>query len=149
MEQETLKMAELLASMQAGMEGDMDSRATSPGRGGQAQRQEVDLKQVKRSRPRTYPYFRYLPYETEKEEERQVFLEETLKQLYICIEAGDFAVGAVHWTRTLRNWLDLKFDLTKDQRIRLVKVFYELSLAPGIDVSAAEKFANTFVLLLK
>lgn len=149
MEHETLKMAELLASMQADMDGVPESRATSPGLGGQQQPQQMDLKQVKRSRPRTFPYFRYLPYETETEDERQAFLEETLKQLYICIESGDFAVGAVHWTRTLRNWLDLKFDLTKDQRIRLVKVFYELSLAPGVDVSAAEKFANTFVLLLR
>lgn len=151
MESESAKVTELLASMQTGMGTDMmDSRATSPGLGGGlGAREKADLNQVKRSRPRTYPYTRYLPYTTESEIERDAYLNEILKQLYISIEAGDFAVGAQHWTRALRSWLDLKFDLTKDRRIRLVKLFYELSLAPGVDISAGERFANTFIALLK
>lgn len=81
--------------------------------------------------------------------ERQGNLEEILKYLYIAIEAGDFAIGATHWTRELRNWLSLKFDPTKDQRIKLVKLYYELALAPGIDTTAVERFASTFNVLLK
>ena len=104
---------------------------------------------TKRSRPRTFPYARYLPYKTETELQREEYLQDILKYLYISIESGDFAVGALHWTRALRSWMDLKFDLTKDQRARLVKLYYELSLAPGIDSQAAEKFASTFVVLLK
>ena len=142
-------MAELLASMQAGMDGDVDSRATSPGPGALESKQKEDPKQVKRSRPRTYPYANYLPYETETETTRQDHLDEILRYLYISIEAGDFAVGAQHWTRALRSWLDLKFDMTKDQRRRLVKIYYELALAPGVDLTAGEKFASTFVALLK
>ena len=146
---EEAKIAELLASMQTGMEGDMDSRATSPGPGGHEKTPKEDLKQVKRSRPRTYPYTRYLPYTTESESQREAYLDEILQYLYVAIEAGDFGVGAQHWTRALKSWLDLKFDLTKDQRIRLVKLYYELALAPGIDNSAADKFAGTFITLLK
>ena len=149
MDTESAKVVELLASMQADMDEDMDSRATSPGPAVQETRQKEDLKQVKRSRPRTYPYAQYLPYVTEDELDRELFLNKVLKQLYVSIEAGDFAVGAQHWTRALKSWLDLKFDLTKDQRIRLVRVYYELALAPGIDISAAEKFAGTFITLLK
>lgn len=107
------------------------------------------LVKAKRSRPRTFPYAKYLPYKTETEEQREEYLQDILKYLYISIGAGDFAVGALHWTRALRSWLDLKFDLTKDQRARLAKVYYELSLAPGIDSQASEKFASTFVVLLK
>ena len=149
MEGENANIAELLASIHAGKDADLDSRATSPGPGTQEQGRKEDSKNVTRSRPRTYPYARYLPYEAEGEAERQTHLNEIMKHLYVSIEAGDFAVGAVHWTRTLRNWLELKFDPTKDQRIRLVKLYYELSLAPGIDTSAGEKFASTFNVLLK
>lgn len=102
-----------------------------------------------RLRPRTYPYFKYLPYDIEDEEERQRNFNEILKQLYICIQSGDFSPGAVHWTRELRGWLTLKFDPTREQRIRLVKLYYELALAPGIDPAVAERFASMFMHLTK
>ncbi|KAL9127967.1 MAG: hypothetical protein Q9217_003258 [Psora testacea] len=149
MEGDTAKMAELLASMQTGRDGDMDSRATSPGPGAQESEKNEDHKHVTRSRPRTYPYYRYLPYDVESEAERQRNLNEILEHLYVSIQAGDFGGGAVHWTRELRNWLSLKFDPTKDQRIRLVKLYYELALSPGVDPAAVEKFSSTFDLLLK
>ena len=102
-----------------------------------------------RSRPRTYPYFKYLPYDTEDEAERQRNLDEIIKYLYVAVEAGDFSLGAVHWTRELRAWLSLKFDPTREQRVKLVKLYYELALAPGIDVSVAERFASMFMALTK
>lgn len=126
------------------------SRATSPG--GDAAYQNgagsVDL-EVQRNRPRTFPYFTTLPYEVETEERRQNDLAEILKYLYIAVEAGDFTPGAVHWTRELRSWLSLKFDPTKEQRIKLVKLYYELALAPGIEPSVAERFASMFMMLTK
>ena len=100
-------------------------------------------------RVKTYPYFRYLPYQIEDEAERQKNLGEILKHLYVAIEAGDFAPGAVHWTREIRNWLGLKFQISKEQRITLVKLYYELSLAPGIDTAAADRFASMFMTLTK
>ncbi|KAI5305253.1 H(+)-transporting V0 sector ATPase subunit a [Ascosphaera pollenicola] len=102
-----------------------------------------------RLRPRTYPYFDFLPYAIEEEEERQRNLNEILKHLYISIQSGDFSPGAVHWTRELRGWLSLKFDPTREQRIRLVKLYYELALAPGIDPAVAERFASMFMHLTK
>ena len=146
------KVAELIAALQGSDDTD-DSRATSPGPGPSAGSQAFgtmeDRQDVTRNRPRTFPYMRYLPYQVESEAERQKNLEEILKYLYICIQAGDFVVGAVHWTRELRNWLSLKFDLTKVQRAKLVRLYYELALAPGIDLVAAERFASTFNVLLK
>lgn len=132
-----------------GKDGPNDSRATSPGLGRTSSQGTEDLKKVTRNRPRTYPYFRYLPYEVESEVERQENLNSILKQLYIAVEAGDFSVGATHWTRELRNWLSLKFDLTKEQRIRLIRLYYELALAPGVGMTAAERFASTFMVLTK
>ena len=98
---------------------------------------------------KTYPYFQYLPYQIEDQAERQKNLDEIIRHLYVAIEAGDFAPGAVHWTREIRNWLGLKFQLSKEQRLTLVRIYYELSLAPGIDTVAADRFASTFMTLVK
>jgi proteasome activator subunit 4 len=127
------------------------SRATSPGAGPHETNGVVpDISYKKyRNRPRTYPYLSYLPYEVEDEARRQRDLAEILKHLYIAIEAGDFTPGAIHWTRELRSWLSLKFDPTKEQRIKLVKLYYELALAPGIEPSVSERFASMFMLLTK
>ena len=69
--------------------------------------------------------------------------------MYIAIESGDFNPGAVHWTRELRGWLSLKFDPIREQRIKLVRLYYELALAPGIDPTVSERFASMFMLLTK
>lgn len=122
------------------------SRATSPG--GDAGEDSPD-DQIGRSRPRAYPYFKYLPYKLEDESERQRNFQQILRHLYVAVEAGDFSPGAVHWTRELRGWLSLKFDPTKKQRIKLVRLYYELALAPGIDPGVAERFASMFMLLTK
>ena len=100
-------------------------------------------------RERTYPYFAYLPYNIEDEAERQKNFQEILKHLYVAVEAGDLAPGAVHWTRELRNWLGLKFRPSKEQRVTLVKLYYELALAPGVDTSTADRFSSMFMVLTK
>ena len=101
------------------------------------------------ARTKTYPYLRYLPYQVEDEAERQKNLDEILNYLYVAIESGDFAPGAVHWTRELRNWLGLKFQISTEQRVTLVKLYYELSLAPGLDPTTADRFASMFMILTK
>lgn len=72
-----------------------------------------------------------------------------IKHLYIAVAGGDFVPGAVHWTREIRGWMSLKFDLTKQQRTALVKLYYELSLAPGLEYAVAERFASMFMILTK
>ncbi|KAA8910242.1 putative proteasome activator subunit 4, partial [Sphaerosporella brunnea] len=121
------------------------SGATSPG----AEWREDEGDQHSRYRPRTYPYHRYLPYEVEDEAERQRHLDEIVRNLYIAIESRDFAPGAVRWTRELRGWLGLKFDPPRKTRAKLVRLYYELALAPGMDTAVAERFANMFMTLTK
>ena len=126
-------------------------RATSPGDGWRQTNGGIhggDINQS-RSRPRTFPYFDYLPYETENQAERLESLDTCLKHLYIAVSAGDFAPGAVHWTREIRGWLSLKFDLPRSTRVKLVQLYYELALAPGLDYLVAERFASMFMVLTK
>ena len=103
----------------------------------------------KADRPGTFPYFKHLPYDVEDESERQKNFDEIISHLYVALEAGDFAPGAVHWTRELRSWLGLKFRPTKEQRIKLIKLYYELALSPGIDLAVLERFASMFMVLTK
>ena len=146
MEGNQAKLAELMASLEE-KEGPADSRATSPGPGPR-DANEVD-KRLARNRPRTFPYFKSLPYDVESQVQRHENFQEILKELYISVEAGDFAVGALHWTRELKNWLGLKFDPSKEDRVKLVNLYYELALAPGIDSTAGERFASMFMVLTK
>jgi proteasome activator subunit 4 len=131
--------------LQNGQSNDTISRATTPGLGFSANGVEKE----KRYRPRTYPYFQLLPYNVEEEAERNAALEEILKQLYIAIKAEDISPGALHWTRELRGWLALKFEISRDLRVKLVRMYYMLALAPGIDWAAAERFESMFRCLLK
>lgn len=100
-----------------------------------------------RYRPRTFPYQRYLPYQ--HADEPLVALAEITKRLYIAISSGDFVPGATHWTRELRAWIQLKFDLPREDRVKLVRLYYELALAPGMDSSASERFGSMFMTLTR
>ncbi|KFY30009.1 hypothetical protein V493_02168 [Pseudogymnoascus sp. VKM F-4281 (FW-2241)] len=128
---------------------DAFSRSTSPGHGWDGSSSDVHSERERRYRPRTYPYFKLLPYPVEAEAERNVALQEILKQLYTAVRAEDFASGAVHWTRELKGWLGLKFEITRELRVKLAKLYYMLSLAPGLDPSSAERFLTMFLVLTK
>lgn len=140
-------ISEMISSLDR-RDGLVNSGATSPGVGG-SKGPNMENHSATRNRPRTYPYFRYLPYQVEDDAQRRENLQDIIHNLYVAVEAGDFSPGALHWTREIRNWLGLKFDPTKEQRIRLVKLYYELALAPGLDVTAAERFASMFMVLTK
>lgn len=126
---------------------DIISRSTSPGNGWEDTGSQTE--KLKRYRPRTFPYFKLLPYPVEEEGQRNAALEEILKQLYIALRAEDFSPGAVHWTRELKGWLQLKFEITRELRVKLVKLYYMLALAPGLDPTAADRFSTMFMVLTK
>lgn len=151
---EGARISELIQQSTGHQSSRDDSRATSPGVGayrsanGHAD-ENPDIERLGRTRPRVFPYTKYLPYETETRERREQDLDEMIRHLYICVASGDFVRGAVHWTKEIRGWMSLKFDLTKQQRISLVKLYYELALAPGLEYAVAERFASMFMVLTK
>lgn len=132
----------------ASLAGNGISRATSPGAGWR-DTDGSNSEERREDRPRTFPYSKHLPYHVETEDKRQRDLAVILEYLYISVEAGDIARGAVHWTRELRSWLGLKLDLQKETRVKLVKFYYALALAPGVDQSSGDKFAGMFMVLTK
>jgi hypothetical protein len=94
-----------------------------------------------------YNYWNHLPYTVEDENTRIAHLDDIIKDLYTCIRAGDFEAGARIASRQIKRWLHLKFKMPKETRKKLINLYYELSLTPGIDPSAADTFANMFKLL--
>ncbi|KAI1380080.1 hypothetical protein F4677DRAFT_250635 [Hypoxylon crocopeplum] len=127
--------------------GDTISRATSPGLPPSSASPDID--DSKRYRPRTFAYFQQLPYPVEDDADRDAALEGILKQLYIAIKAEDFSPGALHWTRQLQGWLSLKFDMPRELRAKLVKLYFHLSLAPGLDNASADRFSKMVVTLIR
>ncbi|KAI1387179.1 uncharacterized protein F4822DRAFT_429941 [Hypoxylon trugodes] len=126
--------------------GDTISRATSPGLPPST---SADIDDSKRYRPRTFAYFQLLPYPVEDDSDRDAALQGILKQLYIAVKAEDFSPGALHWTRQLQGWLSLKFDMPRELRARLVKLYFHLSLAPGLDNNSADRFSKMVVTLIR
>ncbi|KAI0016780.1 hypothetical protein F4780DRAFT_797394 [Xylariomycetidae sp. FL0641] len=120
------------------------SRATSPGL---APRDDDD--DSKRYRPRTFAYFELLPYPVETDAERDAALRGILKELYIAVKAEDFSPGALHWTRQLYAWLGLKFDMPRELRADLARLYFHLALAPGLDTSASDRFSRMVVTLTR
>ena len=109
-----------------------------------------------RSRPRTYPYFTTLPYTIESQDDRLDHLNHIITNLYLAIEGDELkgvisaATGAAvsHWTRELRSWLELKFDMPLETRIKLIRLYYNLALS-GCDFAATNTFVNMFCVLSK
>ncbi|KAI1817275.1 hypothetical protein GGS20DRAFT_59001 [Poronia punctata] len=123
--------------------GETISRATSPGLPSDV------INDATRHRPRTFSYFELLPYDVEEEAQRDAALQGILKHLYIAIKAEDFSSGAVHWTRQLQAWLSLKFDMSRELRAKLAKLYFHLALAPGLDSSEVDRFSRMLVTLTR
>jgi proteasome activator subunit 4 len=45
--------------------------------------------------------------------------------------------------------MTLKFEMPKEVRISLVRLYYDLALAPGLDNALSERFASMFMVLTK
>lgn len=121
------------------------SRATSPG----IPCSKPDEDDKKRYRSRTFAYFKQLPFQVEEEAQRDAALQGILKQLYIAVMAEDFSPGALHWTRELQGWMTLKFEMTRELRAKLAKLYYSLALSPGLDATAADRFLRMVMTLTR
>ena len=104
---------------------------------------------MKRYRPRTFSHIRLLPYKVEEDEHRDTSLNDILKNLYISIMAEDFSHGALLWTRQLQGWLNLKFEMTRNLRARLTRLYYHLALSRGLESNTADQFFKMVITLTR
>ncbi|RKK79380.1 hypothetical protein BFJ68_g16813 [Fusarium oxysporum] len=98
---------------------------------------------------RTLDYHSLLPYETEAESQADVCLQRIINELYTSIKGHDFRPGALQCTEQLNSWLQLKHEMNKDKRAKLVKLYYCLSLKPGLNSTCSDRFVEMFETLTK
>ncbi|KAL7748215.1 Proteasome activator BLM10 [Sorochytrium milnesiophthora] len=83
------------------------------------------------------------------QEEASLLLTDIKTSLTECLQAASFRPGMVYWTKQLSNYLDLKYPLSRQDRARLASMYYELTIAPDMDPTLMELWANTCTRLIK
>ncbi|KAG6381418.1 armadillo-type protein [Boletus reticuloceps] len=80
-------------------------------------------------------YLDALPYKCESLQEMQQKLERIMAKLLICVESKNC-------------WLQLRYPMATSTRVKLVRLYYELCLIPGLDVRVIRSWANMISRLL-
>ncbi|EMR08512.1 hypothetical protein PNEG_02995 [Pneumocystis murina B123] len=102
----------------------------------------------KNEHKKTFLYREILPYNIENKEKQLENLEKITKNIYISLAANDFSKAAI-FSKEINNWLNLKFDLPRQIRIKLVNVYYELCTTEGISPNNQRRFESLFLSLTK
>ncbi|KAG0349377.1 hypothetical protein BG004_007004 [Podila humilis] len=79
-----------------------------------------------------------LPYGNDLATEASEMLSNIIHHLGLALKAEDWAPGAMYWSKQLGVYLDLKYSLPLETRVGLAKVFFELTIAPGMDSTMVE-----------
>ncbi|KAF9193043.1 hypothetical protein BGZ51_004276 [Haplosporangium sp. Z 767] len=90
-----------------------------------------------------------LPYGHDLAQEAHEMLDNIIHHFGLCLKAEDWAPGALYWAKQLNQYLDLKYTLPKETRVAFVKMFWELTVAPGMDATMVEVWAQYCRRLLK
>jgi proteasome activator subunit 4 len=108
-------------------------------------------------------YLDSLPYECETVEEMQFRLEEIVQKIYICARTKNWLVlstwdGKLQWyvsksfllrhSFSLSSWLLMRYPMQKSTRAKLVRLYYELCLIPGIEARVLRSWADMLSRLL-
>ncbi|KAJ8514936.1 hypothetical protein ONZ45_g7571 [Pleurotus djamor] len=89
-------------------------------------------------------YAQSIPYEIESYDAAMELLDTMLLRLTQCVEAKDYDVGLLQWESMIGYWTMLKYPIPKEKRIKLAKVFFHLSLTPGMPTQIVAVCADAF-----
>ncbi|XP_006454756.1 hypothetical protein AGABI2DRAFT_215246, partial [Agaricus bisporus var. bisporus H97] len=92
---------------------------------------------------------RLLPYSVEPNSQMQQMLDLIMRRIYQAVEAQDYDIGFLQWDTMLAFWVSLKYPIPKEKRIALAKLYFELSITPGMPMSAVASCADGFRLLTR
>ncbi|SCV72468.1 BQ2448_4005 [Microbotryum intermedium] len=106
-------------------------------------------KPVEKPREQQLQYQNALPYPVESWQEMDQKLELIVRRLIECVRAKDYDVGFVQWNHRLECWTSLKYPMRRDIRAKLTKLYFELSVLPGMDARLVDIAANMTMSLLE
>ncbi|KAF9056646.1 hypothetical protein BJ165DRAFT_1522537 [Panaeolus papilionaceus] len=90
-----------------------------------------------------------LPYTIEPYNKIIELLDFIITRLTQSVEAKDYDVGFLQWDSMLTYWMMLKYPLPKDRRVALAKLYFHLSVTPGMSTEMVSTCADAFKTLTK
>ncbi|KAF8078288.1 hypothetical protein FPV67DRAFT_1663041 [Lyophyllum atratum] len=92
-------------------------------------------------------YLGSVPYETESVEEMHRKLEEIVGKIFIAAKSQNWLVLST-WDGMLQCWLLMRYPMHKSTRSKLVRLYYELSLIPGVEPRVTRSWTDMLSRLL-
>ncbi|KDR84809.1 hypothetical protein GALMADRAFT_217878 [Galerina marginata CBS 339.88] len=94
-------------------------------------------------------YAKSLPYSIEPYSRMIEMLDFILLRITQTVEARDYDVGFMQWDSMLTYWSMLKYPIPKDRRIKLSKLYFFLSITPGMPTQIVATCADAFKILTR
>ncbi|KAH9487110.1 Proteasome activator complex subunit 4 [Psilocybe cubensis] len=94
-------------------------------------------------------YAKSLPYSIEPYSKMVSMLDFILLRLTQSVEARDYDVGFMQWDSMITYWCMLKYPIPKDRRIALAKLYFHLSITPGLATQIIATCADAFKVLTR
>ncbi|KAF5377581.1 hypothetical protein D9615_005140 [Tricholomella constricta] len=92
-------------------------------------------------------YLGSVPYETESVEEMHQKLEEIVGKIFISAKSQNWLVLST-WDGMLQCWLLMRYPMPKSTRAKFVRLYYELSLIPGVEPRVTRSWTDMLSRLL-
>ncbi|THV06075.1 hypothetical protein K435DRAFT_712109 [Dendrothele bispora CBS 962.96] len=92
-------------------------------------------------------YLNSVPYECESVEDMHRRLEEIVGKIYICVKSQNW-LNLTTWDGMLQCWLLMRYPMQKSTRAKLVRLYYELCIIPGVEPRVIRTWADMLSRLL-
>ncbi|KAH8835430.1 hypothetical protein DL96DRAFT_1675460 [Flagelloscypha sp. PMI_526] len=94
-----------------------------------------------------HSYTRTVPYPCETVEEMHKQLGKIVGKIFVCVASKNWPLLTT-WDGSLQCWIELKYPIPKSTRVKLVKMYYELALLPGLEARLTRSWADMLSRLL-
>ncbi|KAL4069445.1 hypothetical protein J3A83DRAFT_4095440 [Scleroderma citrinum] len=94
-------------------------------------------------------YARSLPYAIEPYAKMLEMLNFILLRLTQCIEAKDYEPGFMQWDSMFSYWNMLKYPIPKEKRVLLAKLYFQVSVTPGMSIQVIAICSESLSLLTR
>ncbi|KAF8807238.1 hypothetical protein BYT27DRAFT_7232792 [Phlegmacium glaucopus] len=94
-------------------------------------------------------YAKALPYSIEPYSKMTEMFDFILHRLTQSVEARDYGVGFMQWDSMITYWCILKYPIPKDRLVALAKLYFQISITPGMPTQIVATCADGFKELTK
>ncbi|KAJ7225864.1 hypothetical protein GGX14DRAFT_422660 [Mycena pura] len=88
-------------------------------------------------------YLDSVPYTCESPQAMHAKLEQIVAKMHVCIKAKNWPVLST-WDGLLECWLLMRYPISKTLRAKLVRLYFELILLPGIEARTCRNWVHMF-----